>query len=189
VNNFVTPVAVTLTGLFFARRSFLSMWHVIHTAPHGETPLGKYLSLQGIVTYAPAFPNAAGTRPGSVRDRRPRRVFPGYLFIQPPPGFHQWDAIRWAPGVRRLLQVDGAPAVVLESVIEHLRRRLAERLLLPARPRFRPGDRVVVQEGPLAMVDAIFDRDLNAPTRVQILVNLLGRPMKVRVDPAVLATA
>jgi transcriptional antiterminator RfaH len=164
------------------------MWHVLHTAPHGEHSLGKYLSFHGIVTYAPRFPNAAGTRPGSVRDRRPRWVFPGYVFIEPPGDFERWDAIRWAPGVRRLLQVDGAPAVVQESVIEHLRRRLSEGSLLPARPTFKPGDRVVIQSGPLAMVDAIFDRELDAPSRVQILVNLLGRPMKVRVDPAVLAT-
>ena len=164
------------------------MWHVLHTAPHSESSLAKYLSVQGIVTYAPQFPRASGTKPGSVRDRRPGWVFPGYLFIEPPEDFERWDAIRWAPGVRRLLQVDGAPAVVQASVIEHLRRRLAERSMITTRPTFKPGDRVVVQYGPLAMVDAIFDRELSAPSRVQILVNLLGRPMQVRVDRAVLAT-
>jgi transcriptional antiterminator RfaH len=164
------------------------MWHVLHTAPHGESSLEKYLSIQGVVAYGPRFPNAAGTRPGSVRDRRLRFVFPGYLFIQPPDDFERWDAIRWAPGVRRLLQTDGAPAVVQESIIEHLRRRLAEHALTSARPTFKPGDRVLIQRGPLAMVDAIFDRHLTAPGRVQILVNLLGRPMRVRVDQAVLAT-
>jgi transcription antitermination factor NusG len=123
-----------------------------------------------------------------VRDRRPRWVFPGYLFIQPPGDFERWDAIRWAPGVRRLLQVDGAPAVVQESVIDHLRRRLADHSLSSARPMFKPGDRVVIQRGPLALVDAIFTCELSAPSRVQILVDLLGRPINVRVDPAILAT-
>jgi hypothetical protein len=36
------------------------------------------------------------------------------------------------------------------------------------------------------MVDAIFDASLDAPTRVQILVTLLGRPLAVEVDPAIL---
>jgi transcriptional antiterminator RfaH len=164
------------------------MWHVLHTTPHGEGSLGKYLSTEGVVTYAPRFANSPRTRPGSVRDTRPRRVFPGYLFFQPPVDFARWDAIRWAPGVRRLLQVDNAPAVIQDSVIDHLRHRLAEGSLLPGRPAFRQGDPVVIQRGPLAMVDAIFDRELSAPDRVQILVNLLGRPMTVRLDPAVLAT-
>jgi transcriptional antiterminator RfaH len=163
------------------------MWHVLHTAPHGESSLEKYLSIEGIVTYAPRFPSAAGTHPGSVRDRRPRWVFPGYLFIKPPVDFARWDAIRWAPGVRRLLQMDGAPALIEDSIIDHLRHRLAERQLTASRPTFKAGERVTIQRGPLAMVDAIFDRELTAPTRVQILVNLLGRPMKLRVDPAVLA--
>jgi transcription antitermination factor NusG len=164
------------------------MWHVLHTAPQGEVSVSRYLSQHGVVTYAPQFPPARGTRPGSVRDRRSRWVFPGYLFIKPPSGFERWDAIRWAPGVRRVLQTDGGPAVIHESLIDHLRRRLAERSLAPSRPRFKSGDPVVIQSGPLAMVDAIFERELNPPTRVQILVKLLGRPMSVAVDPAMLAT-
>jgi hypothetical protein len=37
------------------------------------------------------------------------------------------------------------------------------------------------------MVDAIFERELGAPARVQVLVQLLGRPLTVEVDPAILA--
>ena len=39
------------------------------------------------------------------------------------------------------------------------------------------------------MVDAIFDRELNTSERVQVLVQLLGRPMTVVVDAAILRPA
>jgi hypothetical protein len=39
------------------------------------------------------------------------------------------------------------------------------------------------------MVDAIFERELDAPERVRILVRLLGRPLSVEVDPAILRPA
>jgi hypothetical protein len=39
------------------------------------------------------------------------------------------------------------------------------------------------------MVDAIFDRDLDGPARVQVLVQLLGRQMPVSLDPAILRAA
>ncbi len=162
------------------------MWHVMHTAPHAELQICKYLSVQGLESYAPKFPPAGRTRRGSVRDRRHRWVFPCYLFVNTPEGFTRWDVIRWAPGVRRVLQQDGVPAPVTEEVIAHLRRRLAERSFGLSRPRFAPGQYVLVESGPLAAVDAIFERELDARSRARILVRLLGRQIPVELDAALL---
>ena len=136
--------------------------------------------------YAPQFPPPPRTRPGSVRDRKQRWVFPGYVFFKVDEGFSEWDIIRWAPGVRRVLQQDGGPAILKDELVEHIRRRLTERSLKQPRPRFAHGEHVVIQSGPLRMVDAIFDREVDAPARVQVLVQLLGRPLAVEVDPAIL---
>jgi transcription antitermination factor NusG len=78
---------------------------------------------------------------------------------------------------------DGQPAVLADAVIKHLQKRLREGLLELARPRFRPSDPVVIERGPLVAVDAIFERELGKPSRVQILVHLLGRPVHVQIDP------
>jgi hypothetical protein len=45
---------------------------------------------------------------------------------------------------------------------------------------------VVVERGPLAEVDAIFDRALDSPARVQILVQMMGRELPVQIDPSYL---
>jgi transcriptional antiterminator RfaH len=166
-----------------------SMWHVLHTAPNCEQKVYKFLAVQGLEAYAPQLPAPRGTRAGSVRAQRRRWLFPAYVFVKLPEEFAQWDLVRSAPGVRRMLQEDGGPAVVSESVIEHLRRRIAERSLWQRGPRFVRGQAVSIDSGPLAALDAIFDRHLDAPARVQVLVRLLGRQILVRIDPAVLRAA
>ena len=159
----------------------------MHTNANAEGQVSKFLGLHDIQVYAPRFPAPAGTRPGSVRDRRPRWVFPNYLFVKLPVGFSRWDVIQWAPGVRRLLNEGGAPASVPDAVVARLRLRLAQ---APGRrPAFTRGQAVIIERGPLAMVDALYDQELNTSERVQVLVQLLGRPMTVVVDAAMLRPA
>jgi transcriptional antiterminator RfaH len=162
------------------------MWHILHASPNGEPQVCTFLGLNGIEAYAPRFAAPPRTKPASVRDRQHRSVFPGYVFFKLNDGFVDWDLIRWAPGVRRMLQVDGAPGTVDDTIVDHIRQRVAERSLSPTRDTFRKGQRVVIESGSLRMVDAIFDASLDAPARVQVLVTLLGRPLPVEVDPAIL---
>src|SRR5438105_680383 len=162
------------------------MWHVLHVAPHCEQQLCRLLGVHDVLTFAPKFAPPPRTKRGSVRDQRPRWVFPGYLFFQVPPGFAQWDLIRWAPGARRILGQDGKPGSLDDTVLDRLRQRLAELTLRPTGNGYRSGQSVQIVSGPLRMVDAIFDRDLDGPARVQVLVQLLGRQMAVSLDPAIL---
>jgi transcription antitermination factor NusG len=158
------------------------MWYVLNVAPHCELQVSKFLSHEGVESYAPQFPARPRTKLGSVRDRRSRLVFPGYLFFRVPQGFEHWDVIRWAPGVRRILQHDTVPASVPEKVVERIQQRLAEGLLQPPWTRFKKGDPVTIEHGPLAAVDAIFDSELGPADRVQVLVHMMQRLVPVRVD-------
>jgi transcription antitermination factor NusG len=158
------------------------MWYVLNVAAHCEPQVAKFLSHEGLETYVPRFPSSPRTKAGSVRDRRTRFVFPGYLFFRVPSGFDHWDTIRWAPRVRRILQQDGAPATVGDDFVAHIRRRLAAGLLRATLPRFKKGDPVVIERGPLTAVDAVFDCELDGPHRVQILINMMQRSMPVRID-------
>jgi transcription antitermination factor NusG len=158
------------------------MWYVLNVAPHCEPQVANFLNHEGLEPYVPRFPPSPRTKAGSVRDRRARFVFPGYLFFRVPSDFGRWDAIRWAPRVRRILQQDGAPATVGDDFVAHIRKRLAEGQLQAAAPRFKKGEPVVIERGPLAAVDAVFDCELDGPHRVQILINMMHRSIPVRVD-------
>jgi transcription antitermination factor NusG len=158
-------------------------WWTLQTAPHNELHVCKHLSVLGLDCYAPEFAQVRNTRPGSVRDRRHHWVFPGYVFsrsLADPPA---WATLRWVPGVVRVLEQDGAPALLSDDIIRQLRQRIAERTLRQPGPRWTPGERVLIARGPLAPLDAIFDQELDAPARVQILVHLMGRELPVTIDP------
>ena len=158
------------------------MWYVLQVAPRHESQVGRFLARHAIEAYSPAFPPASRTKPGSVRDRKARWLFPDYVFFRPADGFIDWRLLRWAPGVRRLLEQDGSPASVANEVVEHIRRRLADPATGHRRLELRAGQPVVIANGPLQAVDAIFVRRLNASERVQLLVTILGRRVTVEVD-------
>jgi transcription antitermination factor NusG len=158
------------------------MWHVLHTQPRRELQVARQLSHESIESYVPEFPPAPGTKAGSKRDQLRQRLFPGYMFFKVPEHFVRWELVRWAPGVQRVLHVDGAPGVIADTVVDHIRERLADSSLQQAKPRFQRGDVVVIERGPLTAVDAIFDRELDSASRVQILVNMMGRSLPVRID-------
>src|ERR1700694_3512350 len=165
------------------------MWNVLQVAPNGEPQVCKYLGLHDIEGYAPQFPPPPRTKAGSVRDRRRRWVFPGYVFCKIADGFTQWDLIRWGPGVRRMLQEDGAPGTVDDVLVDHIRGRVADRSLAASSPSLKRGQPLVIQSGPLRVLDAIFEKNLHASQRVQVLVQLLGRPLTVEVDAAIVGAA
>jgi len=94
------------------------------------------------------------------------------------------SAINWVPGVVRLVNFGGEPAVVPEAVIEHIKRRSAEMEksgefgLGP----FRHGDPVRITTGPLRDLDAVFDQRLSAKGRARVLLEFLGRLTATEVD-------
>jgi transcription antitermination factor NusG len=159
------------------------MWHALHTTPNRERQVAQLLEQRDVRTYLPRFDRPGRTMAGSVRGRRPRWVFPGYVFFRVRPDSDSWQYISRTAGVRRVLTEDAQPAVLADAVIEHLERRLREGLLQPPRRGFQPGEPVVIERGSLAAVDAIFDHELDKPSRVLILVHLLGRPVHVQIDP------
>jgi transcription antitermination factor NusG len=159
------------------------MWHVIHTHPRGEKQICSVLRSQDLETCVPTFTKPERTRPGSVRDRRSQLVFPGYVFFRVWEGFGHWDRIRWAPGVRRILTQDGVPGRVEDSVLNYLLGRLAAGELRPPWSNRGPraGDRVTIKGGPLAAVEAIFEREIRDGEEVEVLIQMMGRPTSVRI--------
>ncbi len=151
--------------------------------------MASVLRSRELEAYVPEFRKPPRTRAGSVRDRRSRLVFPGYVFFRVWDGFSQWDQISWAPCVHGILTQDGLPGGVEDSVVGYLDRRLADGQLGPPRnlgP--RPGDRVSIRNGPLAAVDAIFEREIRDGDEVQVLIQMMGRPTSLRINRADLAT-
>jgi transcriptional antiterminator RfaH len=163
-------------------------WYAVQTHPHAEARAAAHLERQGYAIYLPRY---------LKRRRHARRVeivpaplFPSYLFVSIDMLSQRWRSIQSTIGVSRLVCSGDVPAVLPAAVIDELQGRHdgAGFVQLDLRPRFAPGDRIRIVDGPFAACLGLFegmaDRD-----RVAILLDLLGRKVRMVLNGGAIAAA
>jgi transcriptional antiterminator RfaH len=155
---------------------------------HAETKAATHLLRQGYSIYLPRYVK---------RRRHARRVemiaaplFPRYLFVAIDRGTQQWRSILSTVGVTQLVRQGEEPAPVPPGVIDALRGREDERGLikLDPRPRLAPGAKVRVVDGVFSDCCGLFE-GMADRERVAILLDLLGRKVRVVLDGGSIAAA
>jgi transcriptional antiterminator RfaH len=153
-------------------------WIVVNTHPHKEATAIINLENQGFATYCPLLRR-------QVRHARKTRsvlrpLFPGYIFVDSP------DETSWRPvlstlGVRSLVRSGDQPSRLDSQFIDALRAREADGVIVaPATP-YAVGQRIRISEGPfdgtVATIITLDEKD-----RLVVLMELLNRPVRVRLD-------
>jgi transcriptional antiterminator RfaH len=155
-------------------------WYLIHTKPRQEALALTNLSRQGFECYMPML------RLQKIRQRKTAMVaepmFPRYLFIRlDTSGSGQsWSPIRSTLGVNQLVRFGGQPAKVDGLLIDLIRSREQG---THAQPLFLAGENVTVADGPFAGLEAIY-QNTDAESRSMILLNILSKPVAMRIDTA-----
>ncbi|MEW6577701.1 MAG: transcription termination/antitermination NusG family protein [Chloroflexota bacterium] len=155
-------------------------WYVIHSKPRKENQVNAYLRTQGFETFYPTL----RVQPVNPRASRIRPYFPRYLFVHADLDEVGVSALQWVPGAIGLVEFDGYVAPVPDSAVHELTRRVAaiEAAGGLTFDGLQPGDPVRITHGPFAGYEAIFDMRLGGSERVQVLLQMLGRLVKVRVN-------
>jgi len=163
-------------------------WYVVHTHVHSETKAASHLMRQGYPVYLPRY---------LKRRRHARRIevvqaplFPRYLFIAIDRMTQRWRSIQSTIGVTHLVCNGEEPATVPGRVVEELRGREDEHgfIRLDPRPRFAPGDKIRVVDGVFDACFGLFE-SMADRERVAILIELLGRKVRVVLDGESVAAA
>jgi len=172
-------------GLSIMSLVLSSRWCVAQTHPHAEAKASWHLQRQGFETYLPRY----------LKKRRHARrteavaapLFPRYLFVAVDMTTQRWLSIRSTIGVARLVCDGDRPAVVPTSVFDALKRREDANglILLDHKPRFLPGDKVCVLDGAFQNCLGLYE-GMSSNERVTILLDLLGRKVRVNLDSEVL---
>lgn len=155
-------------------------WYLIHTKPRQEALALTNLSRQGFECYMPML------RLQKIRQRKAATVaepmFPRYLFIRlDTSGSGQsWSPIRSTLGVNQLVRFGGQPAKVDGQLFDLIRSREQG---THAQALFSAGDNVTVADGPFAGLEAIY-QNTDAESRSMILLNILSKPVAMRIDTA-----
>ncbi|CAA6605026.1 Transcription antitermination protein nusG [Rhodospirillaceae bacterium LM-1] len=154
-------------------------WYAVHTQPKGERLAQDNLTRQGFDAYLPLY--SKKRRHARKTDFVPAPLFPRYLFVNMDTEATRWRSIRSTYGVVHLVCQGETPVALPEGVVEAIRARHDEgglvqlSLALP----FKPGEKVEVLDGPFKELTGIF-QSISDDQRVIVLLEMLGRPVKVR---------
>lgn len=163
-------------------------WYVAQTQPHAEARAVANLERQGFLPFLPRY----------LKQRRHARrteivgvpLFPRYVFVSIDMARQRWHAIRSTIGISRIIERREGPVAVTPGIVEGLISRQDEngfiRLCTPAG--LKVGDSVRVLGGAfeesLGLLERISDEE-----RVTILLDLLGRKVRVSLDAGLIAAA
>ncbi len=160
-------------------------WFVIHTKPRQELIALENLVRQGFECYLPMM------RVQKIRRGRAEVVsepmFSRYLFIRLDRGDQgkSWSPIRSTVGVSQMVRFGNEPAQIQDGLIDLLKSSEERR---PVDDLFQPGELVVLTEGPFAGIEAIY-QSASAEQRSLILIELLSKPVVMKVDTGILRSS
>ncbi|HUC48637.1 MAG TPA: transcriptional activator RfaH [Xanthobacteraceae bacterium] len=163
-------------------------WFVAHTRPNAEAKAAANLVRQGFGVYVPRY---------LKRRRHARKIetvaaplFPRYVFVAVDLAAQRWRSIYSTVGVARLVCNGDDPAAVPDAVVGALQSREDARgfIKLDARPGFRPGETVRVLDGAFSSCLGLFE-GMAERERIAILLDLLGRKVRVVLDADLVAAA
>jgi transcriptional antiterminator RfaH len=163
-------------------------WYVAHTQPHAEAKAVAHLNRQGFEIYYPRY---------LKRRRHARKIetvaaplFPRYLFVAVDLEAQRWRSIYSTVGVTRLVCNGDDPAAVPEAVVAALKSREDAHgfIKIESRPAFRPGEQVRVLSGAFSSCLGLFE-GMAERERIAILLDLLGRKVRIVLDADLVAAA
>ncbi len=163
-------------------------WYVVQTQPNAERKADAHLIRQGFETYLPRYQKRR--RHARKIELVPAALFPRYMFVSIDVAMQRWLAIRSTVGVSQVVCNGNEPAAVPAGVVERLKASEDASGFIPldTRPHFSPGDKIKILDGAFAeclgLIDTVNDRE-----RVAILLDLLGRKVRVVLDADFIAAA
>jgi transcriptional antiterminator RfaH len=160
-------------------------WIVVNTQPHQERLALENLMRQQYEVYCPFMLKRVRHARRTQEVSRP--LFPGYIFVEIASDT-RWSPICSTYGVRALVRSGEQPSFLPDDLIDDLRSREIDGLIVkPARP-FEIGQQVRIAGGAFHdFVATIVDMDER--DRIVVLMELLNRPVKVKLSPRQIATS
>jgi transcriptional antiterminator RfaH len=163
-------------------------WYVVQTQVNGEAKAAQNLLRQGYEVYLPRY--LKRRRHARKVDFTAKPLFPRYMFVAIDMATQRWRSIQSTFGVSRLVTNGDDPATVPEGVVQALRAREDDKgfIRLDSKPAFTPGDKVRVLAGAFMDSAGLFS-GLADHDRVSILLDMLGRKVRVLLDADMVAAA
>ena len=113
---------------------------------------------------------------------RPRKFYPGYVFIQMQLTDHLWHLIKNVSNVVNFVGKQGAPTEVPAQQISAITEVKKASPDTQAKPAFSAGEYVKVIDGPFNSFSGVVEEVNQEKGRVKVSVSIFGRPTPVELD-------
>lgn len=162
-------------------------WYAIQTKSRQEFVAEMHLNNQGFETFLPTVKGVS--KRGDKKKQKIEAFFPGYLFITLDLKNQNTSTIRSTKGVVQLVRHGSCVLPVPGSVISELQSlRDQHSGVIDLSETFKPGQSVVITDGAMAGMGAVF-KARSSQERVIVLLNILGAQTEASVSRHSLAKA
>ena len=149
-----------------------AFWYAINSHPNKEDALWRHIQSLGFEVFYPRLK----VTPVNPRAKKVRAYFPGYMFVRVDISQVGVSTFQWMPHAKGLVSFGSEPAVVPESLIHAIHQRVQEIAAAGGEilESLHEGDTVVIDSGPFAGYEAIFNERLPGNERVKVLLKMLS---------------
>ena len=160
-------------------------WSVINTHPHKEAVAIENLQRQNFRTYCPLVRKRIKHARREQDVLRP--LFPTYVFVQIDVNAHRWRAISSTFGVRTLVSFGERLSFLHDDFISSLKVREVDGAIIRPESPYSVGQNVKVSGGAFdGLVATIIE--MSEKDRLIVLMDLLNRPVKVKLEASRVAS-
>lgn len=164
-------------------------WYAIHTNAKQEERAHQNLQAWGVESLSPKFKERRPNPFTGIPVYISKPLFPRYIFAR-------FDSrilhkISFTKGVHSVVSFNATPAVIDDEIIALIKARIGSNGFVALGEEIRPGDKVIIKDGPMKDLVGIFQHDMKDSNRSMILlmaINYQGRLMIPR-DSVVKASA
>jgi transcription antitermination factor NusG len=156
-------------------------WYALHSHPRKENSIYRQAAASGIEAYFPYIP----AHPVNPRASKIKAYFPGYIFVRVNLDEVGLAPFQYMPNATGLVSFGGEPAVVPDSLIRAIQKRVDEIIMQWGEVylTLKPGETVVIKSGPFAQYRAIFNERISGTARVRVLLKMLNdRNLQLELD-------
>lgn len=154
-------------------------WAVVNTHPHREGLAMENLARQQFTAYCPHIHKRVTHARRSQDVLRP--LFPSYVFVRVHTELQRWRPILSTFGVRSIVTCGEKPSYLNDGFIQTLRAREVDGAVTRPEAPYQVGQQVRLTGGAFdGLVATILE--LNDKERLLVLLNMLNRPVKVKVE-------
>ncbi len=152
-------------------------WYAVQVRSNYERVTAVHLRDRGYEEFSPSY---QVQRRWSDRTKTMEQfLFPGYVFTRLNP--QDRLLVVTTPGVVGLVGFGKSPTPIPDQEIENIRKMVASGLLMKPWPFLEVGQRVLIEQGPLAGVEGILE-EVKGKFRLIVSIALLHRSVSAEID-------